>query len=213
MFLSSFSVLLVGTMDAGGFHAVFDKNYQDGRIQLFNLDPDVRERHTLWGTTLGCGLMWLSIFGVSQTQIQRYLCLPSIKIAQRAVRLNFILMTFLIMMVGWLGMVLYAVYAECDPITTKQVRTKDQVLPLLVLHVAGDIPGLPGLFMAGVFSGSLSSVSSGLNSLAAIALKDFISERRLNKMNKIHQALLTKIFSATFGLVAYSITFLIRFMP
>ena len=73
MFLSAFSILVVGTLKAGGFHEVFDKNYQDGRIQLFNLDPDVRERHTLWGTTLGCGLMWLSIFGVSQTQIQRFL--------------------------------------------------------------------------------------------------------------------------------------------
>ena len=45
------------------------------------------------------------------------------------------------------------------------------MLPLHVLHVAGDIPGLPGLFMAGVFSGSLSTISSGLNSLAAISLQ------------------------------------------
>ena len=116
-------------------------------------------------------------------------------------------------MVGWLGMVLYATYSTCDPITAGQVRTKDQVLPLLVLHLAGDIPGLPGLFMAGVFSGSLSSVSSGLNSLAAIALKDFIPEQRLSSMSSVRQALLTKIFSAIFGLVGYSITFLIRFMP
>ena len=71
-------------------------------------------------------------------------------------------------------MVVYAVYAECDPIITKQVKKKDQLLPLLVLHVAGDIPGLPGLFMAGIFSGSLSSISSGLNSLAAIGLRDFM---------------------------------------
>jgi len=213
MFLSAFSVLVVGTLKAGGFTEVFDRNYRDGRIQLFNLDPDVRERHTLWGMTFGGGLMWLSIFGVSQMQIQRYLCLPSIEIAQRAVRLNFILMTLLIMMVGWLGMVLYAVYAECDPITAKQVRTRDQVLPLLVLHVAGDIPGLPGLFMAGVFSGSLSSISSGLNSLAAIALRDFMPARTVAKLSDPTQALLTKIFSFLFGLLAYGLTFLIRYMP
>ena len=193
--------------------AVLDKNYQDGRIQFFNMEFDPRERHTFWGTTLGSGVMWLSVFGVSQTQVQRYLSLPTISQAQRAVKYNFLVTSCLLVMVGWLGMVLYATYSTCDPITASQVRTKDQVLPLLVLHVAGDIPGLPGLFMAGVFSGSLSSVSSGLNSLAAIALKDFVSEKRLNKMNKIQQALLTKIFSAAFGLVAYSITFLIRFMP
>ena len=88
---------------------------------------------------------------------------------------------------GWLGLVLYTVYADCDPITARQVRTKDQVLPLLVLHVAGDVPGLPGLFMAGVFSGSLSSVSTGLNSLAAIALRDFVPKHRLQKLSIVRQ--------------------------
>ena len=72
MFLSSFSILVAGTLKAGGFKEVFDRNYNDGRIQLLNLDPDVRERHTLWGTTLGAGLIWLNIFGVSQMQIQRW---------------------------------------------------------------------------------------------------------------------------------------------
>ena len=30
--------------------------------------------------------------------------------------------------VGWLGMVLYTVYADCDPITAGQVKKKDQVI-------------------------------------------------------------------------------------
>ena len=96
-------------------------------------------------------------------------------------------MTSIILMVGWMGMVLYAVYAKCDPITTHQVRTKDQVLPLFVLHIAQDIPGLPGLFMAGVFSGSLSSISSGLNSLAAIALRDFLPKKLVAKLSSPQQ--------------------------
>jgi solute carrier family 5 (sodium-coupled monocarboxylate transporter), member 8/12 len=35
-------------------------------------------------------------------------------------------------------------------------------------------PGLSGIFVAGIFSGALSSVSSTLNSLAAITLEDYI---------------------------------------
>lgn len=35
-----------------------------------------------------------------------------------------------------------------------------------------DYPGASGLFLAGVFSASLSSLSSGLNSLAAVFLED-----------------------------------------
>ena len=70
---------------------------------------------------------------------------------------------------------LYAVYADCDPITAKTVRkqvgfkiqnlqasqflsnlyVQDQLVPFMVLDIAGTVPGLPGLFMAGVFSGSL----------------------------------------------------------
>ena len=26
-------------------------------------------RHTLWGTMFGAGVMWMSVFGVSQTQV------------------------------------------------------------------------------------------------------------------------------------------------
>ena len=39
------------------------------------------------------------------------------------------------------------------------------------LQVMKDYPGVPGLFVAGVFSGALSTVSSGLNSLAAVTLR------------------------------------------
>ena len=71
MFLSTITILILATVDAGGINSVFDKNYQEGRIQLFNMDLDPRERHTFWGTTIGNGVMWLSVFGVSQTQVQR----------------------------------------------------------------------------------------------------------------------------------------------
>ena len=37
---------------------------------------------------------------------------------------------------------------------------QDQLVPFMVLDVAGAIPGLPGLFMAGVFSGSLRFLKS-----------------------------------------------------
>ena len=55
------------------------------------------------------------------------------------------------------------------------VSTKDQLFPLFVMQVMGDISCVPGLFVAGVFSGALSTVSSGLNSLAAVTLQDLMN--------------------------------------
>ena len=40
--------------------------------------------------------------------------------------------------------------------------------------LADENPGFPGFFVAGIFSGALSTVSGGLNSLAAVTLEDFI---------------------------------------
>ena len=38
---------------------------------------------------------------------------------------------------------------------SQQVSTSDQLFPLFVMETLGTIPGLPGLFVAGIFSGAL----------------------------------------------------------
>ena len=58
---------------------------------------------------------------------------------------------------------------------------KDQLFPLFVMQVFGDIPCIPGLFVAGVFSGALSTVSSGLNSLAAVTSQDLIQGENMKR--------------------------------
>lgn len=57
---------------------------------------------------------------------------------------------------------------------TKQIEKKDQLLPYYVLDVAGHIPGLSGLFIAGIFSAALSTLSANLNSLSGTIYEDFL---------------------------------------
>ena len=74
-------------------------------------------RHTLWGTMFGAGIMWMSVFGVSQTQVldphldmalrsllrgqvQRYLSLRTVDEAKKACMLTMITMASLIVMVS-----------------------------------------------------------------------------------------------------------------
>lgn len=53
------------------------------------------------------------------------------------------------------GLIMYAKYSTCDPFTTGEVKRNDQLLPYYVMDVAGNVPGLPGLFIAGVVSAAL----------------------------------------------------------
>ena len=49
-----------------------------------------------------------------------------------------------------------------------------QLLPFLVMDKLTFLQGLPGLFVACLFSASLSSISSGLNALAIVILEDIV---------------------------------------
>ena len=44
MFGSFLAIIIKGNFDAGGASTVFDVNYQSGRVELFNFDPDPRQR-------------------------------------------------------------------------------------------------------------------------------------------------------------------------
>ena len=70
-----------------------------------------------------------------------------------------------------------------------------------------NISGLPGLFIAGIFSGSLSTVSSAINSLAAITLEDYL--QKLPFLKQCKPGILTlKALAFFYGLVSIAFAFL-----
>ncbi len=40
------------------------------------------ERHTVWGLLIGGGFIWLSIYGINQAQVQRYLTVKKQEMAK-----------------------------------------------------------------------------------------------------------------------------------
>ena len=89
----------------------------------------------------------------------------------------------------------------------------DQIFPLFVMQVMGDIPCIPGLFVAGVFSGALSTVSSGLNALAAVTFQDFIQGGCGVQMSEKKKTIVSKGLAVGYGLLAYAIVFLVKYLP
>lgn len=81
-----------------------------------------------------------------------------------------------ILLIGFLtcftGVSLYAVYKDCDPVVSGQISTYDKILPYFTVETLP--PGLVGLIVSGVFSASLSTISAMMNSLAAVALEDYV---------------------------------------
>lgn len=106
--------------------------------------------------------------------IQRYLSLSSLRAAKKSVWIFVCGVITLMMLCSYNGLLMYATYKNCDPLTTKLAKQRDQMLPLFVMETLGELPGLSGLFIAGVFSAALSSLSTCLNSMSAVVLEDFV---------------------------------------
>lgn len=202
MYCSMIAVIAKGATDIGGMRHVFKVGADSGRIELFNFDTDITARHTVWSLVIGGYFMWVNTYGCNQAMIQRYLALPSLKAAQKTVWINlpgFVLLTSLACLAG---LVIYGKYHGCDPMLAKRISAPDQLFPLFVMEILGDFPGIPGLFVAGVFSGALSTVSSGVNSLAAITLEDLIKTYIKPDLSEVWATRITKILAFLFGIAA-----------
>eukprot|EP00397_Hematodinium_sp_SG-2012_P017664 GEMP01018073.1.p1 GENE.GEMP01018073.1~~GEMP01018073.1.p1 ORF type:complete len:675 (+),score=129.95 GEMP01018073.1:174-2198(+) len=221
----SYAVLVWEGISQTGSAEVLKRNVEADRLQFFNLDADLRERHTLWGLSIGSCFVGLALHGVSQTQVQRYVACKNEKVARRALYWTAPGLTLMLFLCVILGMIIFAYYFDCDPVSMKQVEKSDQLVPLFVMQVMGDYPGVPGLLVAGLLSATLSSVSSGLNALAAVFLQDGLrsfsifkfnggasSEKGGNASNKM-QLCVTRLLAFAFGALSYAFTFAMEFLP
>ena len=81
------------------------------------------------------------------------------------------------------------------------------------MDLLGNYPGVPGLFVACVYSAALSTVSSGLNSLAAVCLKDFIQPLYANEQLSDRRATnISKLLACIFGILTVGLAFLCQFV-
>lgn len=98
----------------------------------------------------------------------------NLKTAQKSLWLNWPILSLLSFSTSFAGLAIFSKYADCDPLLSKRISSTDQLMPLFVVDTLGHIPGLSGLFVAGIFSGSLSTVSGALNSLSAVTVEDYV---------------------------------------
>ena len=132
--------------------------------------------------------------------MQRFLATKSLKEAQEAVLINIPVFIFIAVICSLDGLVIFAVYHECDLAKEKKVTRNDQILPFFVVDKLGYLTGVPGLFIASLFSGSLSTVSSGINSLTAIALEDIIKNVK-SDIPDSKATFLSKIMGVIYGII------------
>ncbi|XP_008255184.3 sodium-coupled monocarboxylate transporter 1 [Oryctolagus cuniculus] len=168
------SVIIQAAVIQGGFSTILKDAYDGRRLNFWNFDPNPLQRHTFWTIIIGGTFTWTSIYGINQSQVQRYISCKSRFQAKISLYINLIGLWAILTCSVLCGLALYSRYRDCDPWTAKKVSAPDQLMPYLVLDILRDYPGVPGLFVACVYSGTLSTVSSSINALAAVTVEDLV---------------------------------------
>ncbi|CAG5116329.1 unnamed protein product, partial [Candidula unifasciata] len=206
------AVFIKGCNEVGGFMAAWKKADERGRIVFDEFSFDPATRHSVWSVVVGGAMMWTSLYGVNQAQVQRCLSTSSVRRAQIAILLNTPGLIGIIIIAILIGVVLFAFYADCHPLTLGIIDSPDQLLPLFVMDILGDMHGLPGLFVSCVFSGSLSSLSSALNAVSAVVYKDFCEPFCCKRLSEFAATVLNKILVAVFGLLSIALALIVSQM-
>ena len=201
------AVLIKCTIDTGGSGKVFE--LAKSRLNFFDFNPDPTQRHTFWTLVLGSISQFLYLT-FSQSGVQRINSTPSVQTAKKIMYIAAPVYSIVWVVVMLEGVTVYAYFfnKECDPLKAGKVRNLNQIIPYAVMELFHSMPGLPGLFIAALSAASLSTISSGLSSLAAVAYEDIIKIHFPN-MNEKQAINVSKTMVVLFGVLSAGITFLL----
>ncbi|XP_063863929.1 sodium-coupled monocarboxylate transporter 1-like [Scylla paramamosain] len=213
MFGGVLAVVVTCCQDLGGLGNVWTIAQRGGRISFFDMNTSIFERHTFLSTFVLGFYVFLNNVGFNPIMFQRFAAVSTV---QSAVRLS---VFFLFGMAAlWIvfflsGLVAYASYADCDPLTAGLIQKPDQIIPFLVTDRLSRFSGLVGIFVAAVYSGVLSTVSSCANSVACVFWEDFLKPRPyFSKFSDAKATNVVKLISAVSGVVAIMLGLLVEEM-
>ncbi|XP_055946611.1 putative sodium-dependent multivitamin transporter [Argiope bruennichi] len=194
-----------------GFKETFSISNEGGRLIFFDLSGDVTKRYTFWNAIANGIVYYLATFGTNQSQIQRFLSIGNLHKAQIALLLSLPLMLLFRIFTVWDGIAVFALFHDCDPMEDENVKlsSPDQIFPFAILKMFGSIPGLTGLCIAGIFSASLGTLSSTVNSLAGITVEDFIKPYCPCKITDIWMTFAAKLLAVGYIGLTLLVTFIV----
>jgi len=205
------TVAVIGSVEVGGLSKVWEINERFNRTTFFDFNPDPKVRNTFWTLTIGGAFTAMPVWTVSQTAVQRFLAIRSLKDAKWAVWMNVPGLIFIVTLCCLDGLVIFAVYSGCDLIKSGKITSNDQTLPYFVINKLHNLKGLPGMFTACLYAGALSTGSSALNAMSLVVLEDII-KKRMKDLTDSDAAKICKIIALAFGVIVIAGAFVVKYV-
>lgn len=189
--------LLMQRID-GGLAAWFEAGRSAGKFEMLRTDGGLAERNVFSACAYGF-FVYLGAQLASYGAYQRYITVDSVRDARRALILKggFTLLSCTLFFL--VGTALFVFYQQSHPDVFRDHAggsARDQLLPHFVIHHAGGF-GMTGMILAGLFAAAMSSLDTGINSMTATVVTDWLNGREVGIRTN-------RCLTAVFGVMATS---------
>ncbi|XP_034387438.1 sodium/iodide cotransporter isoform X2 [Cyclopterus lumpus] len=205
------AIFIHGTVLIGGPAVMLEIAKNGSRINFNDFSVDPRQRYSFWSLSVGGASVWLSMYGVNQAQVQRYIACRTERDAQWALLVNQVGLCLIVGSAATCGIVMFAYYINCDPLQSGRISAPDLYMPYFVLDIFRNHPGFPGLFLSCAYSGTLSTASTSINAMAAVTMEDLLKPRLL-LMTQKKLILVSKGLSFLYGVSCITVAALASFL-
>ena len=209
------ALLVIGTVTwkFGGF-GWFPTEWQStwDRQPFFSFDP--KTRVTVVGTILSVFAWYVATAGGDQTSVQRFMATEDVGAARRALATQLIVgcvVSVALFLVGFSLLGYFGAHADQLPEGMTVANNADDLFPRFI---AFHLPvGISGLVVSAMFAAAMSSIDSGVNSITAVTLTDFLG--RFGKAPKTDKGKVrfAQVLAFSIGLVVVFGSSLMKYIP
>ncbi|GFU22031.1 putative sodium-dependent multivitamin transporter [Nephila pilipes] len=199
MFAALFAIIIKGCLLLGGIGKIFEIANEGGRLVLPRFTFDLEAHYSMLNVFAQGMIITMSAYGGSQIQVQRLMTLKNLNKSIQATFLSIPMLVLFQSLCCLCGLIIYAYFRSCDPLTSPNspIQSADQLIPYFITATLSNLPGLPGLCICGIFSATLSTVSSAINCLASVTSEDFLKPIFPNfHITVFHNKVISLVFGA-----------------
>lgn len=189
LFGGALLIVAMVTVDFGGF-GWFPTTWHDGwdSQPILPINPDTgyfdpQIRITVVGTLMSVVIWYICTAGSDQVSVQRSMSTVDARAARRALGTQLTvgcLVSITLALVGLAMLGYFQAHAEQLPAHLSLKDNADEIFPYFIAH---HLPvGISGLVVAAMFAAAMSSIDSGVNSVTAVVMTDFL--KRFNRHPK-----------------------------
>ena len=175
---------------------------------------DLSTRVTVVGSILSVSIWYVCTTGGDQVSVQRLMATEDLPAARRAIAIQMSVATVVGATLAVVGIALLGYFQSHPGELPEGINLKadaDQIFPhFIAFHLP---PVVSGMVVSGLFAAAMSSVDSGVNSITAVVMTDFVERLRGKPESARKQMSYAKLLAILIGAAVVSLSTVIERIP